>query len=89
MKGAKTGDQAITSTLIHLITGHAFIGSYSARFWPDQPMSCPCGVPLQTVEHVISCPLHAAARQEHLHLVNHDYSLPKLLGTSQGGAKIS
>ncbi|KAI0245141.1 hypothetical protein BJV78DRAFT_1086984, partial [Lactifluus subvellereus] len=58
-----------------------------ARFWPDKPVSCPCGAPFQTVEHVIaSCPLHAAARQEHLRPIDHDYSLPKLLGTLQGGA---
>ncbi|KAI0252403.1 hypothetical protein BJV78DRAFT_1124746, partial [Lactifluus subvellereus] len=62
MKGAKTGDQATVSTLICLITGHAFIGSYTARFWPEQPVSCPCGTPLQTVEHIIAfCPLHTVA----------------------------
>ncbi|KAI0250876.1 hypothetical protein BJV78DRAFT_1215983, partial [Lactifluus subvellereus] len=66
---------------------HAFIGSYTARFRPDQPVSCPCGAPIQTVEHVItSCPLHVAARREHLHPIDHDYSLPILLGTLQGGA---
>ncbi|KAI0255923.1 hypothetical protein BJV78DRAFT_1368967, partial [Lactifluus subvellereus] len=50
---------------------HAFIGSYTARFWPDQPVSCPCGAPLQTVEHgIASCPLHAAARREHLYPID-------------------
>ncbi|KAI0252259.1 hypothetical protein BJV78DRAFT_1124909, partial [Lactifluus subvellereus] len=72
--------------LIRLITGHAFIGSYTARFWPDQPVSYPCGAPLQTGERVIaSCPLYATARQEHLHPIDHDYTLPKLLGILRGG----
>jgi hypothetical protein len=86
IQGAKHGNRAVVSMLLCLITGHAFIGSYTARFRPDKPTDCPCGVPLRTVEHVItSCPLHAAARQEHLHPIDHDLSTlgPKLLGTLQ------
>ncbi|KAF8467036.1 hypothetical protein DFH94DRAFT_620613, partial [Russula ochroleuca] len=41
-------------TLIRLITGHAFVGSYTARFHPRKATHCPdCGVNLQTVAHII------------------------------------
>jgi hypothetical protein len=45
IQGAKGEGRAIFSTLIRLITGHAFIGNYSARFRPDNPTDCPCGTP--------------------------------------------
>ena len=58
------------STLYRFITGHAFIREYTQRFYsrhtPDQ-VACPCGSPIQTVEHVLmDCPLHTAARHRHL-----------------------
>ncbi|KAH9964793.1 hypothetical protein BGW80DRAFT_1117454, partial [Lactifluus volemus] len=73
------------STLIRSITGHAFVGAYSACFHPDQPVGCPCGAALQTIKHVVStCPLFAQARREILLPVDCNLSLPILLGTSQG-----
>jgi hypothetical protein len=57
-------------TLYRIITGHAFVGSYTQRFFPQhtqEQVACPCGEPVQTVEHVLlECPLHTAARQTHL-----------------------
>ncbi|KAH9952454.1 hypothetical protein BGW80DRAFT_1527032 [Lactifluus volemus] len=75
---------------VRLITGHAFIGSYAARFLPGKPISCPCGEPLQTVDHVVShCPLYTDARQEILRPIDRDISLPVLLGTAEGGAAMT
>jgi hypothetical protein len=58
------------STLIRFITGHAFIGEYSSRFFPrhtQEQITCHCGEPIQTVEHVLTeCPLYTAARRKHL-----------------------
>jgi hypothetical protein len=86
--GRATGD---VSTLFRLITGHAFIGSYTARFRPDadEPVDCPCGTPLQTVQHVLTaCPLFAAARLEILAPIDQDYSLPTLPGSARGGGAV-
>jgi hypothetical protein len=86
IQGIKRGSRAAVSTLFRLITGHAFIGSYTARFRPDEPVDCPCGAPLQTVQHVITtCPLFAAASLEILAPIDRDYSLPILLGSARGG----
>jgi hypothetical protein len=58
------------STLYRIITGHAFIGAYTERFYPlhtPEQVACPCGEPVQTVEHVLlHCPLHASPRHKHL-----------------------
>jgi hypothetical protein len=58
------------STLYRVITGHAFIGAYTERFFPlhtPEQVACPCGELTQTVEHVLlHCPLHTAARHKHL-----------------------
>jgi hypothetical protein len=73
-----------------LTTSHAFIGSFAARFHPGQPVSCPCGTPLQTVDHVVShCPLYSDACQEVLHQIDRDSSLAILLVTAQGGAAMA
>ena len=57
-------------TMLRYATGHAFTGEYTQRFYPlhtQEQIACPCGNPLQTVEHVLTeCPLYAAARQRHL-----------------------
>ncbi|KAH9972453.1 hypothetical protein BGW80DRAFT_373309 [Lactifluus volemus] len=45
IQGSKGCDRAVFSTLIRLITGHAFIGSYPARFHPGHPVSCPAERP--------------------------------------------
>jgi hypothetical protein len=58
------------STLYRIITGHAFIGAYTEQFNPQhtpEQVACPCGEPVQTVEHVLLiCPLHADSRHRHL-----------------------
>ena len=58
------------STFYRFITGHAFTGEYTQRFFPQHTpdqIACQCGVPLQTVEHVIMhCPLFTTARHRHL-----------------------
>ncbi|KAI0278377.1 hypothetical protein BC826DRAFT_927094 [Russula brevipes] len=56
--------------MYRLITGHAFVGAYTQRFYanhtPEQ-IACPCGEPIQTIEHVLMvCPLHNAAQHKHL-----------------------
>jgi hypothetical protein len=58
------------STLYRFITGHAFIGEYTQRFYPrhtpDQ-VACPCGSLIETVEHVLmQCPLYLNARRKYL-----------------------
>jgi hypothetical protein len=58
--GAKGCECVVFLTLIRFITRRAFVGAYSTRFHPDQPVGCPCGAAFQTVEHVVSFhPLHA------------------------------
>ncbi len=71
------GDQATVkfsrlthSTLYRFITGHAFTGEYTQRFYPrhtpDQ-VACLCGSPIETVEHVLMhCPLYLDARRKYL-----------------------
>jgi hypothetical protein len=58
------------STMYRIITGHAFIGAYTERFFPlhtPEQIACPCGEPTQTVEHVLlHCPIHEEARHKHL-----------------------
>ncbi|KAI0278319.1 hypothetical protein BC826DRAFT_927119 [Russula brevipes] len=56
--------------MYRLITGHAFVGAYTQCFYanhtPEQ-IACPCGEPIQTIEHVLMvCPLHNAAWHKHL-----------------------
>ena len=54
IQGATGGSRHACATLVRLITGHAFIGEYTARFHPRKPTSCPeCGANPQTVARVI------------------------------------
>ncbi len=71
------------STLFRFITGHAFTGEYTQRFFenhtPDQ-LTCQCGETLQTIEHVLfQCPLFTAARRKHLTVNGRPRSFPQLL----------
>ncbi|KAH8993209.1 hypothetical protein EDB86DRAFT_2805770 [Lactarius hatsudake] len=49
-----------TSTALQVATDHAFTGTYSRRFRPNDPPShttCPCGAPLRSSEHILlHCP---------------------------------
>jgi hypothetical protein len=56
--------RATYSTFYRLITGHAFTGEYTQWFYaphtPEQ-IACPCGEPIQSVEHVLTaCPIYDA-----------------------------
>jgi ribonuclease HI len=67
---AKPFSRLTHSTLYRFITGHAFTGEYTQRFFPphtpDQ-VACPCGERVQTVEHILlECRLYNAARRKHL-----------------------
>jgi hypothetical protein len=75
------------STLLRFITGHAFTGEYTRRFYPphtQEQIACPCGEPLQTIEHVLTeCPLHTAARLRHLTANGRPRTLPQLFANSK------
>ncbi|KAI0279245.1 hypothetical protein BC826DRAFT_1081479 [Russula brevipes] len=57
-------------TMYRIITGHAFTGAYTQRFYPNhslEQIACQCGEPIQTIEHVLmACPLYTEARHKHL-----------------------
>ncbi|KAI5118391.1 hypothetical protein M0805_007525 [Coniferiporia weirii] len=55
--------RALQSRAVQVVLGHGHFGAYAARFLPDLPISCPCGAPLQTREHLLlECPLFQHAR---------------------------
>jgi ribonuclease HI len=78
------GPHDIQSRVIQTITGHGYIGSYYARFVPDEPAACPCGEPLQTRDHVLAdCKLHNAHRHV-LHKACPNLSTALILSTRKG-----
>jgi hypothetical protein len=85
--GASGGSRTASATLARLITGHAFVGSYTAHFHPRKATHCPeCGANPQTVAHVIQhCPRFARARAIRLRAAAPDLSLRTLFGTEKGG----
>jgi hypothetical protein len=71
------------STLYRFITGHAFTGEYTQRFFskhtPEQ-IACQCGERLQSVDHVLfQCPLFTDVRRKHLSSNSRLRSFPQLL----------
>jgi hypothetical protein len=80
------------STFYRFITGHAFIGEYTQRFFPQHTpdqVACQCGEPLQTIEHVIMhCPLFTAARLKHLVSNGRTRSFQQLLETPERVQKL-
>jgi hypothetical protein len=47
----------LTARLVRCITGHAPIGSFQSRFFPLESTACRCGLPMETVSHVLyRCP---------------------------------
>jgi hypothetical protein len=49
----------LTARLVRCITGHAPIGSFRSRFFPLESTACRCGLPMETVSHVLyRCPLY-------------------------------
>jgi hypothetical protein len=75
------------STFYRFTTGHAFTGDYTRRFYPlhtPEQVACPCGEPIQTVEHVLTtCPLYDAARQRHLNANGRPRTLPQLFANAK------
>jgi hypothetical protein len=48
---------ALTAHLVCCTTGHAPIGVYHSRFFPEESTACRCGFPMETVSHVLYwCP---------------------------------
>jgi hypothetical protein len=43
----------LTARLVRCITGHAPIGSFRSRFFPLESTACRCGLPMETVSHVL------------------------------------
>ena len=70
------------STFYRFVTGHAFTGEYTQRFYPlhtQEQLACPCGEPIQTVEHMLlHCPRYTAARRKHLTASGRPRTLPQL-----------
>ncbi len=70
------------ATLYRLATGHAFIGAYTQRFFPQhtpEQVACECGEQVQTVEHVLlHCPRHIASRRKHLTANGRPHGLSQL-----------
>ena len=70
------------STFYRFVTGHAFTGEYTQRFYPphtQEQIACPCGEPVQTIEHVLlHCPRYTDARQKLLNVSGRPRTLPQL-----------
>jgi Reverse transcriptase (RNA-dependent DNA polymerase)/Endonuclease-reverse transcriptase len=70
------------STFYRFVTGHAFTGEYTQRFYPlhtQDQIACPCGEPVQTIEHVLlHCPRYSEARQKFLAANGRPRTLPQL-----------
>jgi hypothetical protein len=49
----------LTACLVRCTTGHAPIGAYHSRFFPEESTACRCSFPMETVSHVLyRCPSH-------------------------------
>ena len=90
-RDSSKGDNAVKfsrlthSTLYRLITGHAFTGEYTQRFFPQHTpdqIACQCGEPLQTADHILfKCTNFADARRRHLTVNGRPRTFPQLLET--------
>jgi hypothetical protein len=50
---------SLTARLVRCTTGHAPIGAYCSRFFPEESTACRCSLPMETVSHVLyQCPSH-------------------------------
>ncbi|KAI0281923.1 hypothetical protein BC826DRAFT_314279 [Russula brevipes] len=62
--------RATICTMYRIITGHAFVGAYTQRVYPNhtpEQIACPCSEPIQTIEHVLmACPLYNDACRKYL-----------------------
>lgn len=86
--------RAITNRMVYGLvlqcrTGHAFMGEYYQRFVPTEPVGCPCGIALQTRQHIL---LHCPRYDAHRYLLRHDHRLmtvADIVGTREGIAALS
>jgi len=82
-QGEAKSSRKTVCTLYWVITGHAYIGAYTQCFYPQhtwEQVACPCGEPVQTVEHILlDCPLYTAARRTHLTVSGRPRNLSQLL----------
>jgi hypothetical protein len=80
------------STFYRFVTGHAFVGEYTQRFFPQHTqdqIACPCGEPVQTIEHVLlHCPTHTAARLKHLTAHGRPSNLTQLFANPKRVAEV-
>jgi hypothetical protein len=44
---------SLTACLVRCTTGHAPIGVYRSRFFPEESTACSCGFPMETESHVL------------------------------------
>jgi hypothetical protein len=44
---------SLTTCLVRCTTGHAPIGAFHSRFFPEESTACRCGFPMETVSHVL------------------------------------
>jgi hypothetical protein len=50
---------SLTACLVRCTTGHAPIGVYHSRNFPEESTACSCSFPMETVSHVLyQCPSH-------------------------------
>jgi hypothetical protein len=74
----------LCALVLHCRTGHGSFGEYFARRVPDEDVNCPCGVLLQTREHILqSCERYEAHRHI-LRQISPTIDLPVILGTLSG-----
>jgi hypothetical protein len=44
---------SLTAHLVHCTTSHAPIRAFQSRFFPEEPTTCRCSFPLETVPHIL------------------------------------
>jgi hypothetical protein len=44
---------SLTTCLVHCTTGHAPIGAFQSKFFPEESTACRCGFPMETVSHIL------------------------------------
>jgi hypothetical protein len=44
---------SLTAHLVQCTTGHAHIGAFQSRFFPEESMACRCSFPMETMSHIL------------------------------------
>jgi hypothetical protein len=75
------------SMLYRFITGHAFTSEYMQHFFSQhtaKQIACPCGYPIQTIEHILlECTLYTNVRRKYLTVNSCPQTLPQLFSHPQ------